>query len=219
MGNSIKVSQPHSFSAPEILTTPIPWAYSRIFHKHFSVTSWAWWTIPGHQIMEPEYMLSVLLWRRNEEVPKKIGNGICTAVLTLTKIFWFKVSRFLFSPAKRKKKYLLMNFRFRMAVMFCSRFAIPGLYFSFKCHYLKYSWALLLNVRSYSRKILTWMKDEAGAPGRNKTLFLSYKFLVLKNLLLYCCCYCCCLILFLWGIYHGHTDSVSNLLAYFKLLS
>jgi len=39
MGNSTKVSQPHSLFAFEILRTPIPWAYSRIFHENFSTTS------------------------------------------------------------------------------------------------------------------------------------------------------------------------------------
>lgn len=103
MGNSIKVSQPHSLLAPEILRTPIPWAYSRKFHDDFSTTSTARWTIPRHQIMEPEYMLSVFLRRRKvKRFKKKIGNGICSSTDLNQNLFYSKFKIFILTCQKKK---------------------------------------------------------------------------------------------------------------------
>jgi hypothetical protein len=124
--NSIKVSQPYSLFAPKIL---------RILHGNFSTTSRARRTVPRHQIMETEYMLSVFpLKEESEEVPKKFGNGICRAVVTLTNAFLIQNFKIFILTCEEKKISLLMNFIFRMTVMFCSRFTIPDLYFSFRCH-------------------------------------------------------------------------------------
>jgi len=43
------------------------------------------------------YVVFFPLKEESEEVPKKFGNGICRAVLALTKTFFIQNSRFLFS--------------------------------------------------------------------------------------------------------------------------